>query len=114
MQRRAYIYWYPLLHALAWIAAWIVARHWDLTADTAYWIGLKFLIWLLPVFALIRVVEHAGLADFLEFRDFGKGLLWGTATAVVLLSADYLLVASRAGKHLGWPILNAVFVNAVI
>jgi len=63
LSRRSYIYWYPLLLVLAWIVAWLVsldlrsAWHWGVTADTVYWIAMKFIVWLMPVGVLIVVVE---------------------------------------------------------
>jgi hypothetical protein len=79
LSRRSYIYWYPLLLVLAWIVAWLVnldlrsAWHWGVTADTVYWIAMKFIVWLMLVGVLIVVVEKKNLADFLTPRRFWKG-----------------------------------------
>jgi hypothetical protein len=76
VNRRSYIYWYPLALVLAWIAAWLLnlnlrsAWHWGVTTDTVYWIAVKFLVWLMPVCVLILMVEREDLVNFLGLRRF--------------------------------------------
>jgi hypothetical protein len=99
---RSYIYWYPLLLVLAWIVAWLVnldlrsAWHWGVTADTVYWIAMKFIVWLMPVGVLIVVVERKNLADFLTPRRFWKGTAWGLLAGVVIVASDFYWSPSRA------------------
>jgi membrane protease YdiL (CAAX protease family) len=118
--RRGYIYWYCLLLPLAWIAAWRAhdcldsGRRWTIAADTSYWIAMKFLVWLIPVFAVIRAVEHQSLAGFLELRNSRVAAAWSVPVGMVLLAADYRFVASPAGKYLGMPVLGAAFLNGVL
>jgi membrane protease YdiL (CAAX protease family) len=120
MSRRSYIYWYPLLLALAWIAAWLVnldlrsAWHWAVTTDAIYWIAMKFLIWLIPVCTLILVVERKNLVDFLELRRFWKGTAWALLAGLVVLAADFLIGAHSSVKHFALPEPNAVFLNGVV
>jgi len=118
--RRSYIYWYCLLLPLAWIAAWRAhdnldsGRQWTIASDTAYWIAMKFLVWLIPVFAVILGVEHQTLGGFLELRNCRFAATWGVPLGLVLLAADYRFVAGPAGRHLGIPEFGAAFLNGVL
>jgi hypothetical protein len=84
LSRRSYIYWYPLLLVLAWIVAWLVnldlrsAWHWGVTADTVYWIAMKFIVWLMPVGVLIVVVEKKprGFSDASPLLERHRGACW--------------------------------------
>jgi membrane protease YdiL (CAAX protease family) len=120
LNRRSYIYWYPLLLVFAWIGAWLLnlgvrsAFHWDVTADTVYWIAMKLLIWLMPVCALILVVEGKKLVDFLELRRFWRGTAWGLLAGLVVVTADFLLVAHPSRRHLTVPEPGAAFLNGVV
>ena len=120
MDRRSYIYWYPLVLVLAWVVAWLVnirlksASHWGVMADTVYWIAMRFLIWLMPVCALILIVERKKLVDFLELRRFWEGTAWGLLAGFVVVAADFLLDARPSGKHLALPEAGAAFLNGVI
>lgn len=119
-RRSNYIYGYCLLLPLAWVAAWRAhdllssGRQWSIAADTAFWIAMKLLVWLIPVFAMIRAVEHQGVAAFLELRNIRVAVAWSVPVALLLMAADYQLAAGPAGKHLIMPVLGAAFLNGVL
>ena len=120
IDRKNYIYVYPLALLTCWIAAWLF--HTDLTflssntaTDTGYWICAKIVIWLAPVFLLIGLVEKKGWRQFLELTTPLKGLLCGLVIGLLLVAVFYgvdrVFLRHSQPKFL---VLNLAVLNGVI
>ncbi len=80
---------------VAWALAWLLYA--SLTgqripvevsglAATLWWTGAKVLVWLVPVFVLVRRVERARTLEWLGLKDV-RGLGWGALAAAAWIAA---------------------------
>ena len=89
--RGSYIIGYPPLLLALWIVAWVINGalrerfNWDAQTDTAYWIAMKVIVWVVPALLAIRVVEREGLVQFLELSHVRRGVFWGGVTGLALV-----------------------------
>lgn len=115
-----YIFGYPATLFLAWCGAWLLNDqlrrqfNWTVGVDTAFWILMKIVVWVLPVVLVVRFVERDSVFAFLCFRNLGKGLLWGCATGKTLVAVTALTVTLPSGGEIHPPSFSLVFINAVI
>jgi membrane protease YdiL (CAAX protease family) len=114
-----YVAVYPFALFGAWVVAWIVnlwlrpRLGWDTGTDTIYWIVMKVLVWVLPTILAIRVIERRPVAEFMELRRLGRGLLWGLGIGAVLVAVNYFgkTLPSHAAPRM--PGFDLTFLNAV-
>lgn len=120
IDKRNYIYIYPFALLSYWIMLWLVNKRLtflssNVTADTVYWVSAKILIWVIPIFFLIRWIERAYWRQFLELVSPLKGLLVGISISLLLVALFYfferIFVRTR---HLALPVLSLALLNAVI
>ena len=84
---------YPFFLMLSWIGAWTLngwlrARYgWSTDADTIYWIGMKLLVWVLPVLIAVRMLARRGRAPARSWDGDTRSAGWrGAAQSVVCSS----------------------------
>ncbi len=115
-----YIAIYPPLLFAAWVVAWLIDLwlrayfQWDTQTDTVYWIAMKVIVWVSPVFVVILTVEHANIAEFLDLRHPAQGVRWGLSVGAVLVAVNYLGKTLPSGATLHMPSVTLPFLNAVI
>jgi uncharacterized protein len=111
---------YPFFLMLSWIGAWTLngwlrARYgWSANVDTIYWIGMKLLIWVLPVLITVRKLAPSGAAAFLGWRHAKRGLAWGCAVGGLLVALTFLGRTLPEGTAFRLPTVSLVLVNAAI
>lgn len=117
-----YIFAWPPLLFLAWIAAWLIdlslrARfHWDAQTDTIYWITMKVIIWVLPAIVAIRVFERQPVVEFMQLSPsrLRRGLIWGLGVGSALVAVNFLGKTLPAGQHARAITFSLVLLNAVV
>lgn len=113
---------YVALLYVAWVGAWLLARHLELHVEWmtttegrfTYWLIAKALLWLLPAFVLIRASGRTfkGVMRFEHVRSIllwggGVGLLLGAITLAVKLASHQPLFSSSIGLPLFSGVLLA-------
>ena len=113
---------YAVLLHVAWVGAWVLARHLELSVEWmtttegrfTYWLIAKALLWLLPAFALIRASGRTfkEVMGFEHVRSIffwggGIGLLLGAITLAVKLASHQPLFSSPIGLPLFSGVLLA-------
>lgn len=120
MTLRRTIVIYPFALFAAWVGAWAInlsvrpLAGWGPEADTLYWIGLKLLVWVMPVVLLIRHLERGPAARFLALHDPGRGLLWGLGLGAALAAVTFLGRTLPSNTALHTPALEMSLLNAVV
>jgi membrane protease YdiL (CAAX protease family) len=118
--RGRYIIGYPPLLFASWIVAWIInvalreGFHWDVQADTIYWIAMKVIVWVVPALLAIRVMERESVVQFLELSHAGRGVLWGSLIGLALVAVTFLGKTLPAGTQAHAPLFSLVLLNAVV
>ncbi len=105
---------------VSWIGAWMLngwlrARHdWSAEVDTIYWIGMKLLVWVLPVLLTVRLLAPSRVGAFLGWRHVTRGLAWGCGVGGLLVAITFVGRTLPEGTAFRLPTLSLVLVNAVI
>lgn len=112
------VIWWPAALFAAWIIAWLVdasvrnAVQWDDTADTAFWIAAKVLIWVLPAIILLRK-KSIPVAEYVGLRTPGRGLAIGAVAGLGLLAFSYAMDAVLGSASFNIPVLDLALFNGV-
>jgi uncharacterized protein len=110
---------------VAWIGAWLVERSleshvgWMNTSggQSAYWLIMKVLLWILPAVVVIRL-SGRWLTDVMGFERVRSIIIWGGGVGLIL-GAITLLTKTLGHQplfisQLGWPLFSGVLVSPIV
>jgi membrane protease YdiL (CAAX protease family) len=116
--RRVLVVW-PVLLLAAWTIAWIVELRlrdyfaWGVNGETAYWIAMKVLLWVVPVIVILRR-ERIPVLAFVDLGAPLRGIGIGVLAGLGLLAFSFGMDAVLGSASFNVPVLDAALFNGVI
>jgi membrane protease YdiL (CAAX protease family) len=100
-----------------WVGAWLAFGALGIAAQSSaaqfvYWTAAKLLVWILPVFLIVRLGRHEAAVTYLSLENVKRGLRVGVLFGVALAAVS--LLADVATKHFGWPSAGFALVNVLL